>query len=146
VAIVLVDKVGRKKLLLTGSLLMGFSLLAIGLCFQFHYFGHYLVLVFTLIYVASFGATMGAVVWVYLAEIFPNLVRSMALSVATLSLWLADFTVTLTFPVMTKHLGTSYTMFSYSILCIAAFVFMSVKLKETKGRPLEELETLFTRE
>ena len=146
VAIVLVDKVGRKKLLLTGSLFMGFSLLAIGLCFQFHYFGHYLVLVFTLIYVASFGATMGAVVWVYLAEIFPNLVRSMALSVARLSLWLADFTVTLTFPVMTKHLGTSYTMFSYSILCIAAFIFMLVKLKETKGMPLEELETLFTRE
>jgi hypothetical protein len=93
--------------------------------------------------VASFGATLGAVVWVYLAEIFPNLVRSLALSVATLALWLADFLVTLTFPVMTKHLGTSYTMFCYAMLCAAAFVYMLFKVKETKGRSLEEMETLF---
>jgi sugar porter (SP) family MFS transporter len=143
VAIGLVDKIGRKKLLLTGCLLMGISLVAVGLCFHYSYFDHYLVLIFMLLYVASFGATLGAVVWVYLAEIFPNLVRSLALSVATLALWLADFLVTLTFPVMTKHLGTSYTMFCYAMLCAAAFVYMLFKVKETKGRSLEEMETLF---
>jgi sugar porter (SP) family MFS transporter len=143
VAIGLVDKIGRKKLLLTGCLLMGTSLVAIGLCFHYSYFEHYLVLVFMLLYVASFGATLGAVVWVYLAEIFPNLVRSVALSVATLALWLADFLVTLTFPVLTKQLGTAYTMFCYAVLCIVAFVYMFFKVKETKGRSLEEMETLF---
>lgn len=143
IAIGLVDKVGRKKLLLIGSLLMGLSLVAIGLCFRFSYFDHYVVLIFMLLYVASFGSTMGAVVWVYLSEIFPNLVRSMALSVATLSLWLADFAVTLSFPVMTKHLGTSYTMFCYAALCAVAFVYMFYKVKETKGKSLEEIETLF---
>ena len=143
IAIGLVDKVGRKKLLLIGSVLMGLSLVAVGLCFQYSYFDHYVVLIFMLLYVASFGATMGAVVWVYLSEIFPNLVRSKALSVATLSLWLADFAVTLSFPVMTKQLGTSYTMFCYAALCAVAFVYMLFKVKETKGKALEEIETLF---
>jgi MFS family permease len=122
---------------------MGISLVAVGLCFQFNYFDHYLVLIFMLLYVASFGATLGAVVWVYLSEVFPNIIRSIALSVATLSLWLADFAVTLTFPVMTKHLGTSYTMFCYAILCAVAFVYMWFKVRETKGMSLEEMETLF---
>ena len=144
IAIGLVDKVGRRKLLLTGSVLMGLSLVAVGLCFRYSYFNNYIVLVFMLLYVASFGATMGAVVWVYISEIFPNLVRSLALSVATLSLWLADFAVTLSFPVMTKHLGVAYTMFSYAVFCAAAFVYMLYKVKETKGRSLEEIETLFS--
>ncbi|MDH7463885.1 sugar porter family MFS transporter [Chitinophagaceae bacterium 26-R-25] len=142
-AIALVDRIGRKKLLLIGTIMMGISLVAVGLCFKYHYFDHYLVLIFMLLYVASFGCTLGAVVWVYLAEIFPNLIRSLALSVATLSLWLADFAVTLTFPVMTKHLGTSYTMFCYAALCVVAFVYMLFKVKETKGQSLEDIETLF---
>jgi len=142
-AIALVDKIGRKKLLLIGTLLMGATLVAIGLCFKYHYFDHYFVLIFMLLYVASFGCTLGAVVWVYIAEIFPNLIRSLAMSVATLALWLADFAVTLTFPVMRVHLGISYTMFTYALLCVVAFVYMLFKVKETKGRALEEMETLF---
>ncbi|MEO8720607.1 MAG: sugar porter family MFS transporter [Ginsengibacter sp.] len=143
VAIGLVDKIGRRKLLLIGSVLMGLSLTAVGLCFHYQYFDNYLVLVFMLLYVASFGATMGAVVWVYLSEIFPNLIRSLALSIATLSLWLADFAVTLSFPIMTKHLGVSVTMFCYAIFCSLAFIYMFIKVKETKGKSLEEIETLF---
>ncbi|UKJ07957.1 sugar porter family MFS transporter [Solitalea lacus] len=143
IAIGLVDKVGRKKLLLIGSVLMGVSLVAVGLCFRYSYFDHYIVLIFMLLYVASFGATMGAVVWVYISEIFPNLIRSLALSVATLSLWLADFAVTLSFPVMTKHLGVAYTMFTYAVFCALAFVYMFYNVKETKSKSLEEIETLF---
>ena len=146
IAIGLVDKVGRKKLLLIGSVLMGLSLVVVGLCFKYSYFDNYIVLVFLLLYVASFGATMGAVVWVYIAEIFPNLVRSLALSIATLSLWLADFAVTLSFPAMTKHLGVAYTMFTYAIFCIAAFVYVLYKVNETKGKSLEEIESLFIKE
>lgn len=144
-AIALVDRIGRKKLLLIGTVLMCVSLVAVGLCFKYNYFDHYLVLIFMLLYVASFGCTLGAVVWVYIAEIFPNLIRSLAMSVATLSLWLADFVVTLTFPIMTdpKHLGISGTMFCYAALCVVAFVYMLFKVKETKGRSLEDIETLF---
>jgi sugar porter (SP) family MFS transporter len=143
VAIGLVDKIGRRKLLLTGSILMGISLTAVGICFNYKFFDHYIVLVFMLLYVASFGATMGAVVWVYISEIFPNLVRSFALSIATLSLWLADFAVTLSFPVMAKQLGVSVTMFCYAGFCAVAFGYMFFKVKETKGKSLEEIETLF---
>jgi SP family arabinose:H+ symporter-like MFS transporter len=145
IAIGLVDKVGRRRFFLIGSLLMGFSLFAIGSCFEFKYFDHYLVLIFMLIYVASFGCTLGAVTWVYLSEIFPNAIRGLALSVATLSLWLADFVVTYTFPIMTKHLGTSSTLFCYAALCAVAFVYMLFNVKETKGRTLEEIETLFVK-
>ncbi|SDD72503.1 sugar porter family MFS transporter [Niabella drilacis] len=143
IAIGLVDKVGRKKLLVTGCLLMGLSMTGVGLCFYFNYFEHYLVLIFMFLYVASFGATLGAVVWVYLAEIFPNRIRSRALSIATLALWLADFAVTLTFPIMTQHLGTAVTMACYAVLCAVAFVYMMVKVKETRGRSLEDIENLF---
>jgi sugar porter (SP) family MFS transporter len=143
IAIGLVDKVGRKKFLLAGSLIMGISLTAVALCFQYSYFDNYIVLIFMLLYVAAFGCTLGAVTWVYLSEIFPNLVRGLAMSIATLSLWLADFAITYTFPIMTKQLGTATTLFCYAVLCVIAFVYMLFKVKETKGRTLEEIETLF---
>jgi MFS transporter, SP family, arabinose:H+ symporter len=144
IAIGSVDKVGRKKFLLAGSILMGVSLVAVALCFKYQYFDNYLVLIFVLLYVASFGCTLGAVTWVYLSEIFPNRIRGMALSVATLALWIADFMVTYTFPVMTKNLGTSSTLFAYAALCVIAFIYMWFNVRETRGRSLEEIETLFT--
>ncbi len=143
IAIGLVDKVGRRKFLLAGSLLMGFSLGAVAFCFHYRYFDHYLVLLFMLVYVGSFGCTLGAVTWIYLSEIFPNSIRGVALSVATLSLWLADFVVTYTFPIMTKHLGTAATLSCYTGLCAVAFLYMLFNVRETKGRSLEEIETMF---
>lgn len=143
VAIGLVDKWGRRQLLITGCALMGLMLLALGLCFHFSFFGYYLVLIFTLLYVAAFGCTLGAVVWVYLSEMFPNRIRGMALSVATLALWIADFAVTYTFPVMNEKLGTSQIFFVYAGFCVAAFLFILLKVPETKGRSLEQAETLF---
>jgi sugar porter (SP) family MFS transporter len=143
IAIGLVDKIGRRKFLLAGSVAMGLCLIAVGLCFQFRYFDHYLVLIFMLLYVGAFGCTLGAVTWVYLSEIFPNRIRGLALSVATLALWLADFVVTYTFPIMVKHLSTSTTLFCYAALCVVAFLYMLGNVKETKGKSLEEMESLF---
>lgn len=144
IAIGLVDKVGRRKFLLAGSVAMGVCLIVVGLCFHYKYFDHYIVLIFMLGYVGAFGCTLGAVTWVYLSEIFPNRIRGLALSVATLALWLADFVVTYTFPVMTKHLSIATTLFCYAALCAVAFLYMLANVKETKGRSLEEIETLFT--
>jgi MFS family permease len=96
-----------------------------------------------LLYVSAFGCTLGAVTWVYLSEIFPNRIRGLALSVVTLALWLADFVVTYTFPVMTKHLGTAPALYCYAALCALSFFYVWVKVKETKGRSLEEIEHLF---
>jgi sugar porter (SP) family MFS transporter len=143
VAIGLVDRLGRKKFMVIGSAVMGLSLITVGLCFYFGYFQHYWVLIFTLLYVAAFGCTLGAVTWVYLSEIFPNRIRGIAMSIATLALWLADFIVTWTFPLMTEQMGTSWTLFCYAVLCVIACVYFIIKMPETKGRSLEEIESLF---
>lgn len=142
-AIGFVDRVGRKRFLLWGSIIMGVSLTAIALCFQYQYFDNYIVLIFMLLYVGAFACTLGAVTWVYLSEVFPNRVRGIALSLATLSLWLADFIVTYSFPYMTSALGTSITLYTYAACCAIAFVFFLFRLPETKGKSLEEIEHLF---
>jgi len=142
-AICMVDKIGRKLLLLFGSFFMGFSLIVLGICFQYGYFRNYVVIIALLLYVASFSATWGAVAWVYLSEIFPNRIRALAMSVATLALWIADFIVTYTFPIMRAEFGTSIIFFIYALLCIIAFGFVFKKVPETKGRSLEKIEKLF---
>jgi SP family arabinose:H+ symporter-like MFS transporter len=144
IAIGLVDKVGRKRFLLNGSVLMGISLVVIAVCFYFEFYRYYIILLSVLVYVASFGCTLGAVTWVYLSEIFPNRVRALALSLATFALWLADFLVSYTFPVMTAHLSTSVTLGLYAFFCVIAFIYMFINIPETKGKSLEEIETLFT--
>lgn len=145
VAIALVDRLGRRQLLVAGSLLMGLSLVAVAMCFRWQYFENYIVLVFTLVYVGAFGATLGAVTWVYLSEVFPNRIRGLALSVATLALWVADFIVTYTFPVMTATLGTAGTLLCYAVCCALAFLYFIFRLPETRGKTLEEIErSLFT--
>ena len=139
-AISLVDRVGRKRLLLLGSLLMGISLLAVSLCFYYEYFANYLVLLFMVLYVGAFGCTLGAVTWVYLSEVFPNRIRGLAMSVATLALWLADFVVTYAFPIMNERWGTSATLLTYAFFCVLSFGYVLTKVPETKGKSLEEIE------
>jgi SP family arabinose:H+ symporter-like MFS transporter len=144
-AIVWIDRLGRKRLLLAGSCAMGVCLAAVALCFHYDYFDGYIVLVGMLLYVAAFAATLGAATWVYLAEMFPNRIRGVALSAATLALWLADFAVTYTFPVMTKHLSAATTLGCYAVFCAVAFLYVLIKVPETRGRSLEEIEFLFVR-
>lgn len=143
IAIGLVDKVGRRRFLLNGSLLMGLSLVVVAVCFYFEFYRYYIILVSVLVYVASFGCTLGAVTWVYLSEIFPNRIRALALSFATFALWIADFLVSYSFPVMIAHMSTSITLGLYAFFCVIAFIYMFINIPETKGKSLEEIETLF---
>ena len=144
-AIGLVDKLGRRRLLLFGSAVMGLSLVAVALCFRYEYFDHYLVLIFMLLYVGSFGCTLGAVTWVFLSEVFPNRIRGLAMAVATLALWLSNFVVTYTFPIMTERLGTAATLLTYAGACVLAFMYTLWRVPETKGRTLEEIEAAFAK-
>ena len=146
IAIGLVDKVGRKKFLLAGSCIMGISLICISACFHYSYYQNYIVLLFTILYVGSFGCTLGAVTWVYLSEMFPNNIRSLALGAATLLLWLADFIVTYTFPLLLQKASTSGTLLFYAVCCVATFLFVRARVPETKGKSLEEIESVFTRQ
>ncbi len=140
VAIALVDRIGRKPLLLTACGGMGVSFILLGAAFKFQLFSGGLVLVFTLLYVAFFAMAMGPIVWVVIAEIFPTRIRGQAMAIATVALWAADFAVSLTFPVIADKLHESFAFWLYAGMCVIDFLFIWFVLPETKGRTLEEIE------
>jgi sugar porter (SP) family MFS transporter len=142
VAIWVVDRVGRKPLLLAASTGMGCSLTLLGAAFYGRSFEGPWVLVLVLVYVASFALAMGPVVWVVLSEIFPTRLRGRAMSVATLCLWAACYLVSQTFPVLLARVAGG-VFFVYAAMCAAAVVFVILAVPETKGKSLEEIERVF---
>jgi MFS family permease len=144
VAIWLVDRLGRKPLLMAASAGMGISLALLGAAFATGRSNGAWVLVPVLAYVACFAVAMGPVVWVVLSEIFPTKVRGTAMAVATVCLWASCFLVTQSFPWMLTHLA-GYTFFVYAVMCAVAFVFTAVAIPETKGKSLEEIERRWSR-
>jgi sugar porter (SP) family MFS transporter len=146
VAIVLVDRVGRKPLLLTAAGGMGISLLLLGAAFKSQAVSGPLILGLILLYIAFFAMAMGPIVWVVLAEIFPTRMRGTAMAIATVILWVSDFAVTLSFPVIADRLNESTAFWFYAAMCAIDFVFMLAVLPETKGKTLEEIETRWLKE
>lgn len=142
IAIAIVDRLGRRPLLLLTSAAMGVSLVLLGAAF---YAGlpQLWVVAFVLLYMASFAVGMGPVVWVVLAEIFPTRTRGLAMGLATVALWLADFLITQTAPMMYAAWGPAFAFWSYAVMCVVCLVFVSVFLPETKGKTLEEIEHMF---
>jgi sugar porter (SP) family MFS transporter len=146
VAIKYIDKFGRKPLLIAGCTGMAISLVVLAVAFYMHEFGGFLILAFILIYIASFAASLGPVTWVFLAEIYPNRLRSEAMSVAVVFLWAAVFLVSLTFPYMLNALGGGTAFLVFGSMCVVYLVFLITKIPETKGKSLEELERILIKE
>ena len=140
VAIVLADRVGRRPLLLVATAGMGLSLALLGAAFRLPGLPPSALLLVILLYIAFFASAMGPLVWVVMAEIFPIKVRGAAMGLATLALWLADFAVTLTFPVISDRFHPSTAFWLYAAMCAADLLFMWRFLPETKGKTLEEIE------
>ena len=124
---------------------MGLSLTALGGAFYFESLEGPWVLLCTLAYVASFAVAMGPVVWVVLSEIFPTRIRGRAMSIATVSLWIACFAVSQTFPWMLKTFRGATTFWIYASICAVAFLFVWLFVPETKGKTLEEIERSWIR-
>jgi sugar porter (SP) family MFS transporter len=135
-AMLLVDRVGRKPLMLLGA--GGLSILYI-IVVQMLSVGSPQVSWFLLAAIGTYAMSLAPVTWVLISEIFPNTVRGAATSVAVVSLWAAYFILTFTFPILYMHLK-DHTFYIYSGICLLGALFVAVKVKETKGKTLEELE------
>ncbi|MEI8631223.1 MFS transporter [Vibrio sp. PP-XX7] len=150
-AIFTVDKFGRRLLMMIGAALMAVSMLAIGTAAYFNAIGGYL-LVFMLLYIAAFALSLGPVTWVLLAEIFPNSIRSKALSIAVLAQWFSNFVVSQSFPMMNEKDSFIYQQFNggfpfwlYGVMGLFTVYFIYRWVPETKGQSLEQLEKLWHR-
>jgi SP family xylose:H+ symportor-like MFS transporter len=147
-AIMTVDKFGRKPLLITGALVMAVSMLGLGTSFSQGLPGG-LKLVFMLTYTAGFAMSWGPVCWVMLAEIFPNSVRSSVMSIAVAAQWVSNFLISWTFPIMDKNdtlvgmFNHGFSYWVYGTLAILAALFVWKRLPETKGKTLEDMEKIW---
>ncbi|MDO4243623.1 MAG: sugar porter family MFS transporter [Actinomyces sp.] len=151
VAILLVDRVGRRPMLLVGSVFMTLSLGLMALAFSFAtVHGDEvtldspwapIALVAANLFVVAFGATWGPLVWVLLGEMFPNRIRAGALAVAAAAQWVANFFISTTFPVF-SDIGLTFAYGFYAVCALASLVFVFLKVPETKGRELEDMENL----
>ncbi len=140
VALWLIDIVGRKKLLLWGVSGMIICLLGTGLCFYFNMVGGVWLLVFILGYIASFACSLGPIPWVIMSEIFPTKIRGIAMSFATLILWIGVVLITQLTPILLETAGGAVTFWIFMINAIILVIFTWLKIPETKNRTLEEIE------
>ena len=137
-AILLVDRVGRRGLMLFGCLGIGLSHLACALAYRAHWGGP-AVLILTLSAIACYALTLAPVTWVLISEIFPNRVRSYGVSAAVSALWIASFLLTYSFPVLNRSLGNAGIFFSYGVISLLGCVFVAIFVPETRGRSLEQI-------
>jgi sugar porter (SP) family MFS transporter len=135
-AMLLVDRLGRKPLMLFGAL--GLTILYV-IISQLLGAKSASVSWFLLAAIGTYALTLAPVTWVLISEIFPNKVRGAATTTAVLSLWTAYFILTFTFPVLYKQLQDK-TFYVYAFICLIGFVFIYRNVKETKGKTLEELD------
>jgi SP family sugar porter-like MFS transporter len=140
-----IDKMGRKLLMLIGAAGMAVCYLVIGFLFSTGRTEDWLLLTFIIITPAFFAFGLGPTVWVVLSEIFPNKIRGAAMSVATFSLWVACYLLTLTFPVFVELFNASNTFWLYAVICIIGFLVILKYLPETKGISLEQLEKMLVK-
>lgn len=141
-----IDKIGRKKLMLIGAAGMVACHLIIGYLFQIGRTNDWMLLTFIIITPAFFAFGLGPTVWVVLSEIFPNKIRGAAMSVATFSLWVASYILTLTFPILVDLFSSAITFWIYGVICVIGFIVIYKILPETKGVSLEKLEKMLVKE
>lgn len=154
-AIATIDRLGRKKLMLIGTALMGVILFA--LAWAFSHIGQLelahrdtvmagrIVFVLVLAYIATFAFTLGPVTWVLLSEIYPNFIREKALSIASCALWTATFLVVLVTPYL-LNLSPVFNFILFGSMNVVGFFLVLKWLPETKGRSLEDMDSLWIKQ
>jgi sugar porter (SP) family MFS transporter len=143
VAMQLIDRVGRRPLLLVSLAGMALSLFVLGLSFSLPRLSGslgWIAVGSVMVYVSSFAVGLGPVFWLILSEIYPLAIRGRAMSVGTVVNWSANLVVAVSFLTMTQVLGKPATFWSYAAVSVAAWLFAYFMVPETKGRTLEEIE------
>lgn len=146
-----VDRIGRKPLLLVGSMGMAVTLFAMAYAFsngtldaagklQLSDSDGLIALIAANLYVMFFNASWGPVMWVMLGEMFPNQIRGSALAVCGLAQWSANFAMTQAFPIMLAGLGLAISYSFYGVCALISFFLVKAFIKETAGKELEEME------
>ena len=143
-AMMLVDRVGRRGLMLFGCVGIGLSHLLCSFAYHAAWRGS-AVLVLTLSAIACYALTLAPVTWVLIAEIFPNRVRSQGVSAAVSALWIASFLLTYSFPILNEHLGTTGIFLIYGLICLSGWILVAACVPETKGRTLEQIASGITK-
>jgi len=141
VAILTVDRWGRKPLLIVGSIGMAIGMMAISILSFLNIIG-ISTLVFIIIYTASFMMSWGPICWVLIGEIFPNKIRGRAIALAVAAQWAANYFISSTYPAMMEFSG-GYTYLFYGVMSILSAIFVWKMIPETKGKTLEEMENLW---
>ena len=140
IAIWLIDKAGRRTLLLWGVAGMIVCLFGVGLCYYYQLFKGPWLLICILGYIASFASSLGPVPWVIISEIFPTKLRGVAMSFATVILWVGVLLITQLTPVLLEKLGGAFTFWLFMVNAIILLIFTWKMIPETRGRTLEEIE------
>ena len=143
VAILTVDKWGRKPLLITGSIGMAIGMIAIAFLSYFDIISIH-TLIFIIIFTASFMMSWGPICWVYISELFPNKIRGQAVAIAVAAQWAANFLISSTYPGMMEF-SSAFTYGFYGVMAILSALFVWRMVPETKGKSLEEIEKVWKR-
>jgi len=137
-----VDRLGRKPLMLIGTLSLSILYIIIAVLLR-NAASSGLLSVFVLLAISVYATSLAPITWVLISEIFPNRVRGIASSVSILALWGAYFVLVFTFPILAEQLGTYGPFWLYAAICLIGFWFVYRNVRETKGKTLEELEGAF---
>jgi SP family arabinose:H+ symporter-like MFS transporter len=144
-ALWLVDRAGRKTLILAGTAVQFVSFALVGWFYHIHGSG-LAVLIFVMSFVAGHAFGNGVACWVIISEIYPTKVRGRGMSIATTALWLVGYLGNQLFPIMQKHLGSDGTFWCFSAGALLTIILVGWLIPETKGRSLEEITKLWTEE
>jgi sugar porter (SP) family MFS transporter len=139
ISMFLVDRWGRKGLMLLGAGGLGIVYIVIATGYYLNLTGFFM-LFWVIVAISVYTLTLAPITWVLLSEIFPNRIRGHAMAVSTFSLWVACLVLTLTFPFLHRGFGSSGTFYLYASICIIGFFWLWKKLPETKKKTLEEIE------
>ena len=141
VTLFFIDKLGRRFLLLTGTMIAALSLFSVALLFNYTFPGQkYWILLFLALYVMGYCISVGSLFWVLISEIFPLSLRGLAMSIATVVQWGANFIVSISFLGIYQSMGQTSTFTLFGLLCFVAFVFIYYFVPETTGISLERIE------